>query len=224
MTTQEEKEFVEQAFQKLKERGWFSKTGLVSTEVTDQEIDAFEEEFQIKIPSLYRAFLKSYQMDFHFWGISNGPDMYTCPRPLTLNTGIKELRDAMVEFRRAAREYFPYSAGPEQYGKYLPIGNWDSDWLLWDLSKPADQVVVDDPNFGASWLLVSFAHDEEWDEDYWREGSCPAAPDFKTLLEWFFCGTLIPEFEEENCVKVTYERLNHYDFLWHWYEDRWREQ
>ncbi len=224
MTIQEEKEFVEQAFQALKARGWFSQTGLVPTGVTDGQIAAFEEEFQIKIPSLYRAFLQSYEIGFYFCGICNGPDMYTCPQPLTLCTGMKELRGSMEEFRRSAREYFSYSAKPEEFGKYLPIGNWDSDWLLWDLSKPADRVIVDDPDFGASWLLVSFAHDEQWDEAYWREGGCPAVPDFKTLLEWSFCGTLIPEFEEENCVKVTYERLNNYDFLWHWYEDRWKEK
>ena len=224
MTVQEEKVFVEQAFQKLKERGWFSKTGLVPTGVTNEEIAAFEEEYQLKIPSLYREFLQSYEIGFHFWGISNGPDSYACPQPLTLCTGIKALRSDMEEFRRSARACFPHSAGPEEFGKYLPIGMWDSDWLLWDLSKPADRVVVDDPDFGASWLLVSFAHDEQWDEAYWKKGGDPAAPDFKTLLEWFFCGTLIPEFEEENCVKVTYERLNNYDFLWHWYEDRWKEK
>lgn len=224
MMPQEEKEFVEQAFQALKNRGWFSGTGLVPAQVTDEEIAAFEKDYQIKIPSLYKAFLQSYQINFHFWGIANGPDLYTSPSPLTLNTGIEELRDSMEEFRRSAREYFSYSASPEQYGKYLPIGNWDSDWLLWDLSKPEDRVIVDDPNYGTSWILVSFAHDEQWDEAYWREGSCPAAPDFKTLLEWFFYGTLIPEFEEENHLKVTYERLNSHEFLWHWYEDRWKEK
>lgn len=224
MTPQEEKAFVEQAFQKLKERGWFSKTGLVPTGVTDGDITAFEEEFQLKIPSLYRAFLQSYEIGFHFWGVCNEPDLYTCPHPLTLNTGMNELREAMEEFRRSAQTYFSYSAGLEEYGKYLPIGNWDSDWLLWDLSKPEDRVIVNDLDFGSSWLLTSFAHDEQWNENYWKEGGCPAAPDFKTLLEWFFCGTLIPEFEEENCVKVTYERLNNYDFLWHWYEDRWKER
>lgn len=224
MTIKEEKEFVERAFQTLKARGWFSQTGLVPTGVTDEQLAVFEEKYQIKIPSLYRTFLTSYQMNFHFWGISNGPDLYTSPHPLTLNTGMKELRDAMEEFRRSARKYFSYAAGPEEYGKYLPIGYWDSDLLLWNLSKPEDQVVVDDPDFGASWLLRAFAHDESWDEAYWKEEGCPAVPDFKTLLEWFFCGTLIPEFEEENRVKVTYERLNNYDFLWHWYEDRWKEE
>ena len=194
------------------------------TEVTDEGIAAFEEEYQVKIPSLYKAFLKSYQINFSFWGVSYGPDMYTCPRPLSLDTGIKELKDSMDEFRRCAQDYFSYSAGPEQYGKYLPIGYWDSDWLLWDLSKPEDQAIVEDPGFGASWILTSFAHDEQWDEDYWKEGGCPAAPDFKTLLEWFFYGTLIPEFEEENHLKVTYERLNNYGFLWHWNEDRWKEE
>lgn len=223
MTFQEEKAFVEYAFQRMKERGWFSQTGLVPTGVTDGEIAAFEEEYQIKLPSLYKAFLQSYEINFHFCGICNEPDLYTCPHPLTLNTGMQELREAMEEFRRSAREYFSYSAGPEEFGKYLPIGLWDSDWLLWDLSKPADQVAADDPDFGVSWLLCSFAHDEAWDETYWKEGGCPVAPDFRTLLEWFFFGSLIPEFEAENHVKVTYQRLNNYEFLWHWYEDRWKE-
>ncbi len=228
MTTQEEKAFVKQAFQKLKERGWFSKTGLVPTGVTDGEIAAFEAKYQIRLPSLYKAFLQAYEMEYgatsSLWGIAD--DDGFCPCPISLNTMTNTMTgcilvSVMDEFRKCATDIFSYSAGPEQYGKYLPIGNWDSDWLLWDLSKPLDQVDAEDER---TWTLVSFAHDEEWDERYWAEGGFARCPDFKTLLEWYFYGSLISEFEEENCVKVTYERLNDYDFLWHWYEDRWKER
>lgn len=226
MTPQEERAFVKQAFQTLKERGWFAKTGLVPTGVTEREIAAFEEKYHIKLPSLYKAFLQSYEMDYSFdgslWGIVDEGGLET--EPISLNTMTASMMDdAMDEFRRGAREYFSYSARPEQYGKYLPIGNWDSDWLLWDLSKPMDQVREEDES---TWTLVSFAHDEEWDEKYWADGGCARFPDFKTLLEWYFYGSLIPEFEEQYGIKVTQERLTSYAFLWHWFEDldRWKEK
>ena len=44
MTQQEAKNYVEGAFQALKDRGWFLKTGLVPTGVTDREIAEFEAE------------------------------------------------------------------------------------------------------------------------------------------------------------------------------------
>ena len=224
-TVQEEKEFVERAFQTLAARGWFEKTGLVPTGVTDGQIAAFEERYQLKLPSLYRAFLQSYQMDYSFhdslWGAND--ELNLCP--ISLNTMVGGIMDGqMEEFRSRARGCFPdsYRAAPEQYGKYLPVGNWDSDWLLWDLSKPLEQVREGDVR---TWTLVSFPHDEEWDEACWAEGGFPCAPDFRTLLEWFFCGTLIPEFEETYQIKLTHERLTDYDFLWHWFEDleRWKE-
>jgi len=224
VNAQQEKEFVEQAFQALKKRGWFAKTGLVSTGVTDQEIVAFEEKYQIELPSLYKAFLQSYKMDDSFnrsfWGIADDDGLSPCP--IYLNTMPNNILSSdMDEFRVCARETFSYSATPEQYGKYLPIGSWDSDWLLWDLSKPLDQVDEEDDR---TWTLVSFAHDEEWDEKYWEEGGFARCPDFKTLLEWYFFGSLIPEFEAETGIKVTYERLTSYEFLWHWFEDpgRWK--
>ena len=219
MTQQEEKVLVESAFQALKACGWFSRTGLIPTEVTDRELAGFEEEMGLKLPPLYRTFLQSYHMDFHFWGIVHQIDGYTCPSPLTLFTGLKEARKGLLDFRSLAGDYF--GAPLERYQHYLPIGLWDSDFLLWDLTKPENQVREDD--WGESWTLVSLPHDEQWDEDFWKACGDPRVPNFKTLLDWFFCGTLIPEFEEENHLKVTYERMNNYDFLWHFYEDRWKE-
>ena len=69
MTDQEARDYVEGAFQALKSRGWFQKTGLVPTGVTDREIADFEAETGRKVPALLKAFLKSYRMDFELWGI-----------------------------------------------------------------------------------------------------------------------------------------------------------
>ena len=51
MTDQEARDYVEGAFQALKSRGWFQKTGLVPTGVTDREIADFEAETGRKVPA-----------------------------------------------------------------------------------------------------------------------------------------------------------------------------
>lgn len=218
MTQQEAKNYIEGAFQALKDRGWFLKTGLVPTGVTDREIAEFEAESELKLPTLLKAFLKSYRMDFDLWGIIHEVDFDTRPWPISLNTSVKELRINWAVFREIAADY---GAAPEQYGHFLPIGMWDSEFLVWDLSRREDQVDAED--WGESWALRSFPHDEAWDKEFWEEGGEPCAPNFKDLLDWYFYGTLIPEFEEDYQVRVTYERLNSYDFLWHYFEDRWKE-
>ena len=229
MIRQEETEFVEQAFQKLRERGWLSGPP-EPTGISCQAIAAFEETYQIKLPSLYKAFLQSCKMNHDcfddFWYIAIVEDELR-PWPITLfdmspTVDSNFLSSSMIQFRKCAANGYSYSAGAEQYGKYLPIGYWDSDWLLWDLSKPLEQVREGDVR---TWTLVYFPHDEEWDEACWAEGGFPCAPDFRTLLEWYFCGSLIPEFEETYQIKLIHERLTDYDFLWHWFEDleRWKE-
>lgn len=216
MTDQEARDYVEGAFQALKSRGWFQKTGLVPTGVTDREIADFEAETGRKVPALLKAFLKSYWMDFELWGIIHEIDFDTRAWPMSLSTSVKELRTNWAVFWDAA----DYGTAPKRYGHFLPIGMWESDFLVWDLSRPEDQVNEED--WGESWVLRAFPHDEEWNEALWEEGGEPCAPDFKALLDWYFHGTLIPEFEEDYQVKVNYERLNSYDFLWHYFEDRWK--
>ena len=68
MTPQEEKEFVEQAFGKLMERGWFPGQKLERSTIIGQEIAAFEQAHKVILPSLYKAYLTSYRLprnDFH---------------------------------------------------------------------------------------------------------------------------------------------------------------
>ena len=60
MTPREEREFVEGAFQKLKERGWFPGEEFEPSTITEQEIAAFEQMHQVKLPSLYKTFLMSF--------------------------------------------------------------------------------------------------------------------------------------------------------------------
>ena len=62
MSEQLEKEFIEQAFRKLKERGWFADQELERSTVTEEEIAAFEAKHQVTLPSLYKAYLTSYRI------------------------------------------------------------------------------------------------------------------------------------------------------------------
>ena len=58
------KAFVETAFQKLIQRGWILPEQLTQSPNTEQQIAAFEQKYNIKIPTIYRAFLLSYQYPF----------------------------------------------------------------------------------------------------------------------------------------------------------------
>ena len=64
MTRAEEEQFVKGAFQALIDRGVASKSMLTPSTVTDADIDRFEQTFDVKLPSIFRSYLKAYCYDF----------------------------------------------------------------------------------------------------------------------------------------------------------------
>ena len=64
MTRAEEEQFVKGAFQALIDRGVASKSMLTPSTVTDADIDRFEQTFGVKLPSIFRSYLKAYCYDF----------------------------------------------------------------------------------------------------------------------------------------------------------------
>lgn len=226
---QTEKEMIEAMFQRCAERGWIKE--LVPSTITEQEIADFEEKYQLKLPHFYKSYLMTYQLPhdhrdmFHINGIT---DYCGEINPLWLAlysiTSISDLHTYMECFREIAEEY---NSSPEQCSKLLPIGDWGAGWgpLCIDLTKDEQQIEEDKEE---TWSLVWFDHEEmDWSEYYKGENGLlhgtEAAPDFKTLLERYFCGSLEPEFEEENKVKVSYERLNSYEFCTSYWEDKWKD-
>ena len=98
--------------------------------------------------------------------------------------------------------------GIKIYEYLIPIGDWGAGWgpLCLDLSREGK---VDYQN-ADTWSVVWFDHEDfEWEQNYLGEDGLlhgqSAAPDFKTLLEWYFCGSLEAEFEAATGVKPTYE-------------------
>lgn len=61
---QTQKQIVEKAFRKLIRRGVVSESMLTPSTVTDQDVDEFERTFDVRLPDLFRAFLKAYSYDF----------------------------------------------------------------------------------------------------------------------------------------------------------------
>lgn len=213
MNEQQEKAFVEQAFQKLKARGWFAEQELERSTVTEEEIAAFEAKHQVTLTSLYKAYLMSFRIpegeyimsiikDPNIdWGYAGGPLWLDLRGAVTMEE-LEEWMDILQEIRG-------YCDVPEESFHYLiPIGDWGAGWgpLCLDLSRE-NRV---DPKNADTWSVVWFEHEDfEWEKSYLGEDGLlhgqPAAPDFKTLLEWYFYGSLEAEFEKSTGVKPTYE-------------------
>lgn len=211
MNLQEEREFVKQAFLKLKERGWFPRQELEVSTITEQEIADFEQEHQVKLPSLYKAFLTSYHLpesdDIDICAIIDDMGDFG---PLWLMIDTPRTMAEVAESMETLQEIRDFCELPEDcFRNLIPIGDWGAGWgpLCIDLSRPEDK--VDEENED-TWSLVWFDHEEfDWDEWYLGDDGLlhgrGALPSLKVLLEWYFYGALEKEYEEEEGVKPTYE-------------------
>lgn len=214
MTRQEEKAFVTGACQKLKGRGWFPGEEFEPSGITEREISEFEQEHQVTLPSLYKAFLTSFRLPRNVRGsnsicsILEADDGELCElwldidRPASMGD-VSERMDVLQEIR-------DFCELPEDcFRNLIPIGDWGAGWgpLCIDLSVPEEE--VDEKN-EETWSLVWFDHEDfDWDEQYLgKDGllhGSKALPDLKTLLELYFYGVLEDRFERENGIRPTYE-------------------
>lgn len=215
MILQTEKEFVAGAFQKLKERGWFPGQDLEPSTITEQEIAAFEQEYQVTLPSLYKAFLTSFRLpESDSNSICSVIERSGDFGPLWLMIDSPRTMSEIAERMEVLQEIREFCDLPEDcFRNLIPIGDWGAGWgpLCIDLSKPESEA---DENNSRTWSLVWFDHEEfDWDERYLGDDGLlhgrKALPDLKTLLELYFYGALEDKYEQEEGVKPTYE----------WYQD-----
>lgn len=219
MTEVEEEKFIKDAYESLINRGVIKYEDIEPSPVTDADLDEFEKEFNIKIPSLYRTFLKTYCCDFDN-GQINGvvpldideetiEDEETELRTLwielvTVTNGknpLQNLYNSMNGFREVVTDEDLIGMTSESCSHLLPIGDWGAGWgpLCFDLTCPEESVDFKDTD---TWSLVWFDHEEfDWDELYLQDDGLvhgdKIIPDFKTLIEWYFFGKLIPKYEEQ---------------------------
>lgn len=200
MTKEEELRFVSRAFEALVQRGVADRGMFVPSAVTDREIDAFEERFDVKLPSLFRAFLSSYCYDFSvicapipvdglehiekncekgLWWI----ELIALPKENTL----KNLYGLMESFREVCTNKNLVGLDLESVKRLVPIGEWDGTLCI-DLSdgtlRSFDQTEFD-------WEKAGYL-----DEKGIAHGIKRMA-DFKQLLELYFYGKYDEEYEKQ---------------------------
>lgn len=217
------KKFMKEAEEKLVERG-VAKAELFSpSTVTAEEIEEFEERFQVTLPEILKAYLSTSCFDFNYIMAAVPVDIdaetiqdeeYECEE-LWLNIlsvpkeqPLKDLYESMERFREVISQGL-YGVTLEDAKNFLVIGDWmaGAGPLCIDLSKPDEQVDMEDES---TWNICWFDHEEfNWNEDYMENGVLegdPVAPNFKTLLELYFCGTFDERYEkqcEEDGVKPS---------------------
>lgn len=220
---QTEEKFIEKAFQALIRRGAASESMLVPSSVTDGELDEFEKIFDIRLPALFRAYLKAYCYDFTVMcapvpldGVEHsGPEsekglcwmeLVSLPQEEPL----KNLYAGMESFRRICTDRNLVNLKLDRVKNFVPIGEWDGPLCI-DLNQT--DIHEDDP---ATWQICRF--DEtvfDWEHAGYIDGKGRVTgerkfPDFKTLLEIYFCGKYDKVYERQ--LRASGEEMPDYSF------------
>lgn len=220
---QTEEEIVKKAFQKLVERGAARESMLTPSTVTDRDLDEFEKQFDIRLPALFRAYLKGYCYDFSVMcapvpldGVEHsGPESekglcWIELVSLPSQEPLKNLYAGMESFRRICTDRNLVNLKLDCIKNFLPIGEWDGPLCI-DLSQT--DVQVDIP---ATWQICRF--DEtvfDWkDAGYIDDRGVVTGerkfPDFQTLLEIYFGGKYDKAYERQ--LKASGEEKPDYSF------------
>lgn len=200
MTKEEELSFVRGAFEALVNRGVADRAMFTPSPITGGELDAFEEAFDVKLPSLVRTYLSTYCYDFSVIcapipldGLENVQE--NCEKglwwiellSLPQEDPLKNLYGLMEGFRAVCTNKDLIGLDLESVKELVPIGEWDG-MLCIDLTDGR---------------LCSFGQTEfDWrragylDEQGIAHG-IKRMPDFKTFLELFFYGKYDKEYERQ---------------------------
>lgn len=239
MTNQEAKDYVEAAFRRLRERGWYADEELVPSTITEADIAAFEARHNIRLPALYRAYLRSWRRPIpqpdgsELWQDEHYPDWVRSIHGsfwldglfqeeggfgslwLELHCPPETMEDLeeRIEILKEIQDVLDEPLPEESFRYLVPIGDWGAGWgpLCLDLSRPEEQT---DPADEDTWSLVWFDHEEfDWAEEYLGEDGLlhgrAAVPDFRALLEWYFFCPAEAAFEEKTGIHPTVQ----------WYKD-----
>lgn len=220
---QTEEKFVKRAFESLVKRGVADADMLMPGTVTDAELDAFEKCFDIRLPLLFRAYLKAYCYDFSVIsapvpldGMANGAadgekglcwiELVSLPR----EDPLKNLYASMESFRRICTDKNLVNLKLERVKNFVPVGGWDGPLCI-DLNQT--DIREDDP---ATWQICRF--DEtifDWKSAGYIDDRGVVTgervfPDFRTLLEIYFCGKYDRAYERQ--LRAGGEEMPDYGF------------
>lgn len=177
MNKQQQKEFIDQCFQALIQRGVISAADLTPSTVTTKDIKQLEQKWNIKLPALFKTYLMAYHYKFDklFAVIPKFPGEYreqwvqifTLPEENTmqhLEHGFTCLDEALSLMKNG----------------YVRIGDWGDGWgpLCLKLNMSGKS------NFDRP--LVWFDHEEVFHEEDLPGNETDTGLGFRTFLECYF--------------------------------------
>ncbi len=202
MTREEELRFVDGAFQALVQRGAAKPHMFEPSAVTDAEIDAFEQRFGVKLPTLFRTYLCAYYYAFSVIcaplpldGMETARAGIDCEKglwwiellSLPKENPLKDLYGLMESFREVCTNKDLVGLDLESIKDLVPIGEWDGILCI-DLSDGT---------------LCSFAQTEfDWKkagylDEHGIAHGIKRLNGFQELLEVYFYGTYDAAYEEQ---------------------------
>lgn len=210
------KEFMTEAIAKLIARGAATAEMFSPSTVTDEDIAAFEQQFGVTMPESLKAYLQTSCFAFdriqtpmpYGWPdveMLRDPDfecdlMWLNLLPVPQDDPLKPLTLSMEGFRSIGEDGLN-GVSVEEIKDMIPIGDWmaGAGPMVLDLRRPESEVDLDDED---TWSIRWFDHEEfEWDEIYADEDDSivgePLFPDFRTLLEFYYCGLYDRTYEEQ---------------------------
>lgn len=218
-----EEKFVKKAFQALIQRGVASEDMLTPSTVTDEALDAFEKNFDIRLPALFRAYLKAYCYDFSMIsapvpldgighdGAEDEKGLYWIElMKLPRENPLGNLYASMESFRKICTDKNLVNMELTRVKNFVPIGECGGPLCI-DVNQIDAQ--TDDPT---TWQICRF---DETVFDWERAGYIDEQgvvtgermfPDFKTLLEIYFCGKYDKAYERQ--LRANGEEMPDYGF------------
>ena len=139
--------FVKKAFESLIKRGVAHPSMLFPSTVTDRDLNAFERQFDVRLPSLFRSYLKAYCYDFSVICAPMPLDDLAHEEPasekglcwielvsLPVEEPLKNLYALMESFRRISTDRELVNLRLDRVRNFVPIGEWDGPLCL-DLNQ-----------------------------------------------------------------------------------------
>lgn len=179
----ENQKYIEKCFYNLIKNNIISENDLKPSTISDEDISHLQNKFNIKLPQLYREFLKSYFFEFNtLLAVVDNLNYFKEQYVMIIPNNDNELKGIYEYWSILEEEFNLLSNG------FVPIGDWGDGFgpLCIDTNKCLEQVVYNDKK---TWTMVWFDHEEffggEKYEDF-TNVAIPAAPDFREFMEWYF--------------------------------------
>ena len=195
------KDFIENAFLKLSQRGWLK--DLSPSEITESDIIKFGKRKRLKFPAVFKAYLTAYKRDDDdivgiVYDYKNNGLKINLINLYDFAYDISDLSEALTNFRAEFKEW-ETKPNKKVYEILFPIAYMDG-YLCLDLSRS------DGEDCPVVWLEYGGFWEENgyFDSEGILHGEL-AALNFSTFLNWYFCGALENEYERTNGMKVTRE-------------------